>query len=81
VLRTSHFASQLAAAREGLGVVIASAPYGRTGLVAVKPSRKLAGAWASLPSASLWLVGHRALRNVPRIAAVWDLIVETISAL
>jgi hypothetical protein len=29
----------------------------------------------------LWLVGHRALRNVPRIAAVWDLIVETISAL
>lgn len=76
VMRTSHFASQLAAARAGLGVVIASAPYERTGLVAIERGKPLASAWAALPSGSLWLVGHRALRNVPRIAAVWDLIVD-----
>jgi len=78
VMRTSHFASQLAAARAGLGVVIASAPYGKTGLVAIEPSKALGEAWAALPTGELWLVGHRALRFVPRVAAVWTFIVETI---
>jgi DNA-binding transcriptional LysR family regulator len=78
VMRTSHFASQLAAARAGLGVVIASAPYGKTGLVPVQPAAALAEAWDALPTGSLWLVGHRALRGVPRVAAVWSFILETI---
>jgi DNA-binding transcriptional LysR family regulator len=77
-MRTSHFASQLAAARAGLGVVIASAPYGRTGLVAIDHDKTLADAWTALPTGELWLVGHRALRAVPRVAAVWAFIVETI---
>ena len=33
-------------------------------------------AWAALPSGTLWLVGHRALRNVPRVNAVWELLLE-----
>jgi DNA-binding transcriptional LysR family regulator len=80
VLRTSHFGSQLAAARAGLGVMMASEPYRAHGLVPVRPSRALAGAWAALPEEELWLVGHPALRNVPRVAAVWSFIVETFGA-
>jgi DNA-binding transcriptional LysR family regulator len=75
VLRTSHFASQLAAARNGLGVAIASAPYAKLGLVPVAHAKGLDAAWDALPSGSLWLVGHRALRNVPRVAAVWNFLV------
>jgi DNA-binding transcriptional LysR family regulator len=76
VFRTSHFASQLAAARAGMGVMIASAPYSRAGLIAVDHAKGLDAAWAALPTGTLWLVGHRALRNVPRVNAVWELLIE-----
>ncbi|MES1175354.1 MAG: LysR family transcriptional regulator [Myxococcales bacterium] len=76
VLRTSHFASQLAAARAGLGVALGPAPFATDGLVEVARTRALDEAWSDLPVASLWLVGHRALRNVPRIAAVWSFLLE-----
>jgi hypothetical protein len=32
----------------------------------------------ALPPIQLWLVGHRALRDVPRVAAVWDFIVDEV---
>jgi hypothetical protein len=38
-------------------------------------------AWKTLPVGNLWLVGHRALRGVPRIAAVWTFISETMRAI
>jgi len=76
VLRTSHFGSQLAAARSGLGVVLLAEPYASKDLVPIAHGRALGDAWAALPTSELWLVGHRALRNVPRIAAVWELILE-----
>jgi DNA-binding transcriptional LysR family regulator len=78
VMRTSHFASQLAAARAGLGVMLAATPYRRSGLVPIEHHRDLDDAWNALPSGSLWLVGHRALRGVPRINAVWNFIAEGI---
>jgi DNA-binding transcriptional LysR family regulator len=78
VFRTSHFASQLAAAREGLGVVVASAPFAKAGLVAIEHAKSLDTAWNALPVGSLWLVGHKALRNVPRVAAVWNFVRETL---
>lgn len=78
VMRTSHFSSQLAAAREGLGVMLAAAPYRRVGLVPIDHHKILDDAWKALPSGSLWLVGHRALRGVPRINAVWNFVNETI---
>jgi DNA-binding transcriptional LysR family regulator len=78
VFRTSHFASQLAAARAGLGVVITAQPFTTTGLVEVAHARSLDGAWSELPTGTLWLVGHRALRHVPRVAAVWAFVLEAL---
>lgn len=80
VLRTSHFASQLAAARAGLGLVVTAEPFARAGLVAIPHARALDAVFAELPAGSLWLVGHRALRHVPRVAAVWSFVVEELSA-
>lgn len=79
-LRTSHFASQLRAAAGGLGVALAAAPFQRVHrLVPVAFSPSLAAARDALPVEALWLVGHRALRGVPRIAAVWGFLRELLS--
>lgn len=80
VFRTSHFASQLAAARAGLGAVITAQPFAQAGLVEVAHARSLDEAWSELPSSSLWLVGHRALRHVPRVAAVWTFVMEELGS-
>jgi DNA-binding transcriptional LysR family regulator len=80
VLRTNHFGSQIAAAEAGLGVMLAAAPFGNVrSLVPLTVSRTLAADWQALPVEDLWLVGHRALRSVPRIAALWDFLVESFS--
>ncbi len=80
-LRTSHFISQIIAAESGLGIVLVPSPYARLRkLVPVKVSRELAESAKSLPSDGLWLVGHRALRSVPRIAAVWDFLANEVRA-
>ena len=81
VLRTSHMSTQIAAARSGLGVVLASGPYRRFGLVPIKPGKALAAAWEALPVEELWLVGHQALRQVPRVAAVWEFVLARMSAI
>ena len=76
-LRTSDFVAQLAAAKAGLGVVLAVRQYiDATGLTELDLSPTLANAAESWPIDDLWLVGHRALREVPRVAAVWDFLVE-----
>lgn len=76
-LRTSDFASQLAAAHAGLGLVLAPLAYLEPMKLAAVPIgsalRADAEAW---PTDDLWLVGHRALRDVPRVAAVWNFMVE-----
>lgn len=82
VLRTSHFASQIAAAAAGLGIAVLSEPFRHVRpLVPVAISRALQPGWDGLPTEDLWLVGHRALRTVPRIAAVWDFLAEHMSNL
>ncbi len=45
-------------------------------LAPVAISRALQPGWDALPLEELWLVGHRALRTVPRIAALWDFLAE-----
>lgn len=80
ILRTSHLGSQLAAARAGLGVVATAHPFAMTGLVEVAHGRTLDGAWAELPAGALWLVGPRALRHVPRVAAVWSFLLEILGS-
>jgi len=77
VLRTSHFASQVSAALSGLGVLLLPEPYLRVhGLVTVKVGAALRPDVEALPKDGLWLVGHRAYRTIPRIAAVWQFLEE-----
>lgn len=81
VLRTSAFSAQLNAAATGLGAVLAPEPYlDRFGLVPVRRGRGLAAAWDALPAGELWLVGHVALRRVPRVAVLWQFVVEQFTA-
>ncbi|MEO8704119.1 MAG: LysR family transcriptional regulator [Kofleriaceae bacterium] len=76
-LRTSDFPAQLVAAATGLGIVLAPVPYlERSGLVPVRYAAALAKSTETWPSDDLWLVGHRALREVPRVAAVWAFFAE-----
>src|SRR5262245_31755214 len=80
VLRTAHFGTQIAAAAAGLGVALASEPFRFVhSLVPITVSRGLQPAWDALPVEELWLVGHRALRTVPRIAALWDFLADHLS--
>ncbi|MFO7564908.1 MAG: LysR family transcriptional regulator [Enhygromyxa sp.] len=77
VLRTSSMDAQIQAARTGLGALLIARPFvGHIGLDEVPLSRGLTRRLPATPSGALWLVGHRALRDVPRIRAVWDFIVE-----
>lgn len=76
-LRTSHFASQLVAAAGGLGLALVPPMYARVhALAPVRFAEALAPAAAEWPTDDLWLVGHRALRDVPRVAAVWRFFIE-----
>jgi DNA-binding transcriptional LysR family regulator len=77
VLRTSHFTTQVAAVEAGLGVALLPPAYRRVaGLVPVRHAAALAASVDDLPTNETWLVGHRALRAVPRVAAVWAFLVE-----
>jgi DNA-binding transcriptional LysR family regulator len=80
VLRTSHFTTQVAAVAAGLGVALLPPAYTRVaGLVPVRHGAELVGSISDLPTTETWLVGHRALRAVPRVAAVWAFLVEEFS--
>jgi DNA-binding transcriptional LysR family regulator len=78
LLRTSSFTAQVAAVEAGLGAtlvpedLIAVRPH----LVPVRFTRKLAASLPPFPEGQLWLATHRAMRAIPRVAAVWDFIVE-----
>jgi DNA-binding transcriptional LysR family regulator len=77
VLRTSFFPGQVSAAAAGLGIMLASEAFRFVRrLVPIAISRALQPGWDALPVEELWLVGHRALRTVPRIAALWDFLAE-----
>jgi len=77
VLRTSSINAMLSAAESGLGLILLSKAFlGVRPLALAHLSRAVAKEASGLPTTELWLVGHRALRAVPRVAAVWDFIVE-----
>lgn len=78
-LRTSHFGAQLAAAESGAGAVLAPEPYVRVRRLSVlRLAPALDPSAADWPVDDLWLVGLRALRDVPRVAAVWAFLLETL---
>jgi DNA-binding transcriptional LysR family regulator len=76
-LITSSMTAQIEAVRAGFGVTIVPKPYRELrGLTELRLTPKLRRSIAEIPEASLWLVGHRALRDVPRVAAVWTWVRE-----
>jgi DNA-binding transcriptional LysR family regulator len=79
VLRTSSIGAQVAAVEHGLGVALFDeyAP-GVHEVAPVAYARGLAESAARWPVDDLWLVGHAALRDTPRVAAVWEFIVEMV---
>ena len=80
-LRTSDFQAQLNAAATGLGIVLAPVPYlERVNLVPLRLAPALAKSAEDWPADDLWLVGHRALRDVPRVAAVWSFLLTELRA-
>jgi DNA-binding transcriptional LysR family regulator len=81
-LRTSHMGAQVEAAERGVGLMVAPHLYeGVHGLVRAKLSRALSHELLPFEKNQLWIVGHRALRHVPRIAVVWDFLLERVRAL
>jgi DNA-binding transcriptional LysR family regulator len=82
VFRTNSYTAQVAAASAGLGAIV-SAPivHPSQGLTEVMLRPALKKAVSPNPLSSLWLVGHQALRHVPRVQVVWDFLVEMGDAL
>lgn len=77
VLRTSHITTQVAAVRAGLGAALLPPSYARvSAVVPVRSSPALGLAVEELPTNETWLLGHRVLRFVPRVAAVWSFLVR-----
>lgn len=81
-LVTNSMTAQLEAVRAGYGVMLAPSVYATLrGLAAVSLGRSVKTSLATLPVGSLWLVGHRAHRQVPRIAAVWGWLEEAFGSM
>jgi DNA-binding transcriptional LysR family regulator len=81
-LRCSTYEPIVLAARAGVGVMMGSDDaFGPPdGLEPVRFAPALARRLPAFPTGAMYLVGHRALREVPRIAAAWDFLVEAASA-
>jgi DNA-binding transcriptional LysR family regulator len=82
VLRTNSPGAQIAAVKAGVGVALLDERACRVheGLALVTYARSLAASAASWPVDDIWLVGHAALRDTPRVAAVWDFLVEMVES-
>lgn len=77
VVRSDSLLVQLAVVAQGVGVALVPEPsveHYRLTPVKIAPAlREAAEEW---PTDELFLVTHRALRDVPRVRAVWDLLLE-----
>lgn len=77
VLRSDSLGVQLAALNAGLGVALVPAPsVEHYGLVPVELAPRLRGDAAEWPHDDVFLVTHRALRDVPRVRAVWEALIS-----
>ena len=66
-VRTDSHPAQLAAARAGLGIAIAQTAIARRGSDLVQVLQDI-----EMPRLDTWIVTHKDLRRLPRIAAVFD---------
>jgi DNA-binding transcriptional LysR family regulator len=79
VLRSDSLRVQLSALSNGLGVGLVPEPsLEHFGLVPVKLGAALRDSAAPWPVDELFLVTHRALREVPRVRVLWELLVRTL---
>lgn len=77
LVRSDSVQLQIAVVSTGLGAALMPAPSAvHNGLTPVKIGAKLRRSMTPWPTDDLFLVTHRALRNVPRVNAVWDFLVE-----
>jgi DNA-binding transcriptional LysR family regulator len=75
-VRSDSLAVQVSAVVAGLGVALIPAPsVAHYGLVPVNLGPRLRAAAATTPANDLFLVTHRALRDVPRVRTVWDALI------
>ena len=81
-IRSDSLAVQLASIAAGLGVALVPAPsVAHYGLVAIELAPRLRADASAWPVNDLFLVTHRALRDVPRVAVVWDAVIARCAAL
>lgn len=79
VLRSDSIRVQAAAAALGLGAVLLPEPSVEAfGLRPLEVSERLEDELSSCPAERLYLVAHRALRPIPRVRAVWELLAQTL---
>ncbi len=77
VVRSDSLRLHLAVAQAGVGVTLVPEPSVRHfRLAPVKLAKSLHAAAAEWPVDELYLVTHRALRDVPRVRVVWELLLE-----
>ncbi len=82
VVRSDSLRVQIAVVCAGVGAALIPAQsVAHYGLAPVKISPKLRRSMTPWSRDELFLVTHRALRNVPRVRAVWDFLVAEASAL
>lgn len=80
VVRSDSLRVQIAVVAAGLGAAMLpgpSVPF--YGLVPVKLAPKLQRESPLPPASPLYLLTHRALRNVPRVKAVWEFLLEQLT--
>jgi DNA-binding transcriptional LysR family regulator len=76
-LVSDSYPAQLRAAEAGVGLVVAPTTYCTVyDLVEIEMSKVVRAALDEMPPGELFLVGHAALREVPRVAAVWSFLVD-----
>jgi DNA-binding transcriptional LysR family regulator len=79
ILRSDSLRVQLSAVSAGVGVALMPEPsLEHYGLVPLKLGASLRESAAAWPADELYLVTHRALRDVPRVRVVWDLLLQKI---
>lgn len=79
-LVSDSYPCQLRAAAAGAGIVVAPPIYRSFfDLVEVDMSKSVRAAVDEMPPGDLFLVGHAAMRDVPRVAAVWSFLTDVIA--
>jgi len=80
MLRCASLEPLVEAARWGLGAILVGESFGAlAGLEPLRFTSALRRGLGPFPTGAIHLVGHRALREVPRVAAVWTFLAEALA--